>query len=224
MSQDPKKRQKKLEQKKAKRKSKKQDIARKSGGGLVAEMKEAANCPIYECWRGDNMFETGMGQVLVSRKLPDGNIAVSVFLIDVYCLGVKDAFCSILGRFQYSQKFAPHNMRYTPEPMEPADARKLVEGAVAFARNCGLSAHPDYNKARLIFGDIKAEESTAEFEFGKDGKPYFVNGPHDSQTRCKQVISILKNTLGEGNFDFTLMGPKVVGDALPAESVKQMEE
>jgi len=34
----------------------------------------------------------GMGEVLVSRMHASGNITYALFLIDFYCLGVKDSF------------------------------------------------------------------------------------------------------------------------------------
>ena len=39
--------------------------------------------------------DEGIGEVLVSRRLNNGNVAFSVFLVDMYCLGVKDAFADI---------------------------------------------------------------------------------------------------------------------------------
>ncbi len=206
MPQDPRKRQKKLEQKKAKRKAAKKDESRVKSAGLVGQLKDAAQHPLHECWMADTTFEQGMGGVMVSRKTPDGYIAFGVFLLDVYCLGVKDAHCGVVAPYEYSQKFAKHKLPYIPVPIEPAAARKIVESAVAFARSLGFSPHADYNKAKFIFGNINPDDCPDEFEFGQDGKPHFISGPYDGPSRCKQILNTLERTCGHGNYYFTLGG------------------
>jgi hypothetical protein len=227
MSLNPKKRQKKLEQKKAQRKSKKQEVARVKSAGLVGQIKQSVTLPIHECWQGDGLFHRGMGQILVSRKMPDGFMIFSVFLLDTWCLGVKDVYCGILGPFEYSKKFAPHHLPSKLIDIAPAEARKIVEGAVAFAKRCGFAPHPDYNKAKLIFGDINPEECTKEFEFGKDGVPHFMPGPHDNPSRCKQVLMTLDRNCGPGNYHYTMMMDEAAGLQLEAgdfDFLKELEK
>lgn len=117
----------------------------------------------------------------LSRQLSDGTIAFAVFLVDRYCLGVKDVMADILSRYEYDTQIA-HKMRseFTSKEVSPAAARKLVEAAIEYARGLGLSPHPDYQRAKLIFGAINPAECTEQFEFGKDGKPLFIAGPHDT--------------------------------------------
>jgi hypothetical protein len=99
--------------------------------------------------------------------------------------------------------------------MPPSTARKLVEEAVAYAATIGFQPHPDYRKARLIFGDIDASQCDEQFTFGKDGKPYFIGGPYDDMARCRQVINTLQRTCGEGNFHY-LIPITADTDILPA--------
>ena len=73
----------------------------------------------------------------------------------------------------------------------------------------GLSPHPDYAKFMVLFGDVKASDSDAKFEFGKDGKPLFINGPNDSPARCREILSILSNTCGQGNFEVIMRRPRL---------------
>ena len=42
------------------------------------------------------------------------------------------------------------------EQQHPAYARKLVEGAMADARDLGFDPHVDYRIAKAIFGDVDA--------------------------------------------------------------------
>ena len=46
------------------------------------------------------------------------------------------------------------------------------------------------------------QKSEVSIEFGHDGKPYFISGPHDSPSRCQQIIKTLERSCGQGNYHF----------------------
>ena len=48
-----------------------------------------------------------------------------------------------------------------------------------------------------------------QFEFGKDGKPYFVGGPHDTPERCALIVRTLEENCGRDRYDYLL---PVAGD------------
>src|SRR5438105_3691381 len=105
MAADPRKRQKKLERRAAKRKEKKHLIVREQSAGLGERLTAAAAAPVLHAWVTDDLWTQGMGWVLLSRQLPNGYVAVVVFLVDRYCLGVKNALAEIVSRFEYDSKF-----------------------------------------------------------------------------------------------------------------------
>src|SRR6266702_451246 len=98
MATDPKKRQKKLERRSAKRKEKRHHLVKEQNAGLPERLRDAAKFPVLHCWIGDAIREQGIGWVVLSRQLSNGSVAVASFLVDSYCLGVKDAFGEVLGR------------------------------------------------------------------------------------------------------------------------------
>jgi hypothetical protein len=203
MASDPRKRQKKLERRAARRKEKKHLIAREQTAGLGERLTAATAAPVLHSWVSEALWTEGLGQVLLSRQLANGYVAVAVFLVDRYCLGVKDAFAEILSRFQYDSKFVREMRgRYPVKDVTPAAVRKLVERAVAYAQDLGLPPHADYHKAKLLFGDIDASTCTEEFEFGKDGKPFFISGPYDTPERSQQILNTLARTRGSEQFDY----------------------
>lgn len=207
MANDPRKRQRKVERGAAKRKEKKHVRVREQSAGLAERLSAASTCPVLHCWIGDGIAEQGMGLVVLSRVIAHGSVAVASFLVDSYCLGVKDAFAEILPRSAYDDKYLRKMTADMPSrPAAPAEARKLLEEAVAYAQEIGFSPHADYPRAMILFGDIDASDSDAHFRFGKDGKPLFINGPNDSPERCKQIVAILNKTCGPGRFDFLVMG------------------
>jgi hypothetical protein len=203
MSVDPRKRQKKLERRKAKQKAERRELAQRGPQTLASRLERMAVAPILHCCVTDGLWETGIGQVVVSRQLSNGNVAFAAFLLDVYCLGVKNAMADIASRAKYDlDLYAKLADRYTLLPISPESARKLVEGAVAYAHDLGFAPHADYHAAKMIFGDISAEACAEEYRFGKDGKPFFISGPHDSPSRCNEILHRLRGRCGEDGHHF----------------------
>jgi len=132
-------------------------------GGMTPQMAMAVRAPIPESLVPANLFEQGIGNLAFSRSLPDGRIALSVFLLDVFCLGVKDAFFAIVTRAEYAKRRSNWLPRESLRPMDPACFRKLVEGGVAYAQALGLNPHEDYAVARQIFGDVQGHGLPDEF-------------------------------------------------------------
>ncbi len=203
MSSNPRKRQKQLERKAAKRKEKRHLQSRAHSAGLPEQLSAASKYPVLHCWMPTFANDSGIGWVVLSRALPNGTVAVSSFLVDYYCLGVKNAHAEILPRVTYDRKYVQKIGKEMPiHEAPPAAARKFIEQAIAYAHDLGFQPHPDYERARLLFGDIDPSQSDATFEFGKDGKPFYISGPHDSTERSRQVLAILNHSRGPGGYEY----------------------
>jgi len=202
MTQDPRKRQRKLEKRKAKQKAERRELARRQSQGLVGQLRSASAAPILHCMAAATIWDQGLGNVLISRQL-GGNVAFVVFLVDRYCLGVKDVFMNVVPRARYDRDlYDKLDEQTTLISLKPECARKLVEGAVANAFRFGLPPHSDYRTAKLIFGDIDAEACTEQYVYGKDGKPFFVAGPNDGPARCQQIMRALEDHTGPAGYHF----------------------
>lgn len=161
-----------------------------------------ARCPVYEAAHTSTLFEKGIGHVLLSRRVDNAKIAFSVFLVDVYCLGAKNAFFKEESNTKY-EEIKQHLFRNDPiKRISSYCARKLVEESVAYAGKIGFSPHKDYTKAKRIFGDIDTEECKSEFAFGKDGKPFYISGPNETKEEANEIVSILESNCGSGNYHY----------------------
>jgi len=153
MVMDEKRRQKKLARKAAKRKkaliAKREEIP--GQGRLVAF---AADKPLHECLIPKVLYDQGIGNVVISRKMPNGDIAAAFFLVDIYCLGVKNCFFTILPPGVYARRIANLVEKEGLESAMPACAVKLIQGAVAYAEGLGLHAHRDYFSVKAFLGSI----------------------------------------------------------------------
>lgn len=202
---DPRKRQRKLERRKKKDAAERKARLQRVSTPPATLIARSAGTPILDCLLFDGIWRQGIGSLLISRSLPDHKVAYAVFLLDVFCLGVKNAMFGVTSRQQYQEgllaNLKDHGARTR---ISPAHARKLIEDSVAYALQMGLYPHRDYEAASRIFADIDATSCTETFVFGKDGKPLFVAGPHDSREKCQRIMAALAEHCGEGSYHYLM--------------------
>ena len=56
---------------------------------------QARGYPIHECRINPSWQKKGLATILISRRQPDGNLAFGIFLVDIFCLGLKNTFCNV---------------------------------------------------------------------------------------------------------------------------------
>jgi hypothetical protein len=204
MALSEKQRQKKLEKNKKKRQLMKK--TGRTGFGARSTAASYAKYPLYECLVPSGLFETGLGTIIATRQSPGGEIAVSAFVVDVFCLGVKNAFFNVANKEVYhntimSRIVESHEGQHF-ENTHPSCVRKLIEGAVDYAGELGFSPHPDYRKAKAIFGDIEAGACPVKYVFGQEGMPMYIRGPNESITQARKIVAQLAKRCGEGNYHY----------------------
>lgn len=170
--------------------------------GLI---QEAARYLIFECYQGRGLLQSGFGTVVMSRR--SGNtVASGVFLLDTYCLGVKSCFPRVQGERAYIDMLERLRRREDLIKVDAACARKLIEGAVAYARDLGFEPDEDYHATRLLFGDVDPAACPRRFEYGKDGKPLYVSGPNDTEQRIEEIVKALTRRCGRDGFHYIVLG------------------
>ena len=154
--------------------------------------------------RTDEEEEGGLGglaQILVVR-VEKNQYLVGSYLVDYWCLGVKDAF----GPRKFNQKkyenlvqktYANFEGRYREISLE--QAQSIIWGAVNYAAGLGLKPHVDFEGVKDHLGKPSAE--LLPIEFGRQGKPFYVSGPFDNPDK---IVAKLRETVGEGNFDYVI--------------------
>lgn len=169
---------------------------------LVGRIRVATKGSLVRCMMSSTLFEIGIGHVIVARALPSGLLGCAYFLVDVFCLGVKDVFYVEIGETELRSRLAEQDDVQSFIDIEPAHARKLIRDAAAYAASLGLSAAKDTPVIEAIFGDVDTGACTETFTFGKDGKPFFVSGPNDTQARIRAVSQILEKSQGTGGWNY----------------------
>src|SRR5437899_70832 len=57
---------------------------------LADKVRRLATRPLHRCLIQPEMFETGIGMVVLARRAETGEIAMAAFLVDACSLGIKD--------------------------------------------------------------------------------------------------------------------------------------
>ncbi len=185
-------RRKQLEKKKKKRDGKRHEMTLKRSMGLAERVLLRSKAPLMECLMTDSLIDSGLGYVIIARRCSAGEILVSNFLIDRYCLGVKNCFATFMSPSQYADLIDGMKARNLgPRRIDAPSARLLVEDAIEFAAGFDFKPHSDYRSARLIFGDIDSSTGTQLVEMGKDGKPFYISGPFESESDSFEIMSKL---------------------------------
>jgi hypothetical protein len=141
----------------------------------------------------------GLVNVLVARQERASRASVCGFLIDVYCLGVKDAIGPLTMGVGVIDSFRGQFFGVYDEPPVPAPlalAQHLVHGAVAYARGLGFEPHADFVPAAPYLG---TPDGSTPIRFGRDGEPLYISGPNDNP---RAVIRTLESTAGPGNYHY----------------------
>lgn len=148
----------------------------------------------------------GYAIVTVARTTGFNRLEVCTYLVDVWCLGVKD----VSGLRQVDPttykdfiEFAYQEFPDGTEEISLEMAQAIVLGSIDYAAKLGLQPHKDFAAVRSHLGTWSGEPI---LKFGKNGKPFYMNGPYDDPMK---ILKILRENVGEGNFDF------IIGDGEP---------
>ena len=139
----------------------------------------------------------GIVLVLVARAGAGHRVTLCGYLVDTFCLGVKNT----LGPQRMHRRDLPDFVRlyFAGFPAAPLRAplalvQHVVHGAVAFAAALGFDPHPDFAGVRGFLGELG---EPCAITFGRCGRPLYVAGPHDDPIA---VTRMLEASVGSDGF------------------------
>lgn len=143
-----------------------------------------------------------MGMLVLARGATRGHLETGWFLIDILCVGVKDAFFQPMDGETFEMRMDALGATSPMHPVDPSYARKLLRDVAAWSQSIGFAQHRDFAAVERIFGDVDADASDAVFEFGREGKPVYIPGPGDTAPIIRRRMAQLQNQLGDDGLDF----------------------
>lgn len=200
------KRQKKLMKKRRKdkmrRKGKRQAFPDISKTRMILNAREY---PIHECLINSSWRDQGIASILLSRRQPDGRIVFGLYLVDIFCLGLKDTLCNANVPFStYEGEIKPRGyLADKPVKCPIPLAHSIIYGGIEYAEKLGFKPHKDFKLSKHILEEPDKIERV-KVEFGKEGKPFYIPGPRDDPRKVRKIIKQLERSVGPGNFDFLI--------------------
>ena len=206
MPQDPRKRQKAAMKKQSKRKavlqrkSHQQEFTSLSPQAII---RRARAFPFLECWISANWQKDDLGlvQILVTRQQPGGDICFGVYLVDKYCLGLKNTFANAdFSLTRYQNEVRGRIFRETEPQACPVElAHQMIYASIEYAAQFGFQPEKDFALTQYMLAPRGELEESYQLTFGKNGKPFFIAGPHDNVAR---ILKQLEKTAGPGNYNY----------------------
>jgi hypothetical protein len=169
---------------------------------LPARALRAAQAPIRHCFLTESVFEIGMGTLVLTRGGTQDHLTLGSFLIDTFCLGIKDVMFQPIEREAFEMYMERMDAGSPMVSVDPSYARKLLRDLAAWSQSIGFAPHRDFAAVEPIFGDVSADAGDAVFRFGCDGKPRYIPRPSDTPPLIQRRIAQLQKYLGEDGFDF----------------------
>lgn len=208
--------QKRLAKQKAKRESRRRQLALQSSSNPAIRLKAADGWPITASLVPENLWSIGIGSLLIARRTPEGQLACAMFLVDVFCLGVKDAMWKIVTPAEFNSMRREFDAHGRLEEVAPEYFAKLVYRAADYGQSLGSPPHRDFRHAQRLLSGIDPSECPIEFEFGQDGRPMYIRGPSESITEA-QIIAARVHAQG-GDYLVPLKGSEA-----PLETIARIE-
>jgi hypothetical protein len=171
---------------------------------VKTKIRAARQYPLHECIINREWRDSGLAVVLVSRRQPNGRLLYGLYLADILCLGVKNTLYEAdvsMARYR-SELLADAYANEEPIPCSRELAHRVVYGAIAFARQYGFRPNADFAVSQYVLDPVESVGSAGEeIEFGREGKPLYIRGPHDD---VRRILRQLDAAAGRGNYECLL--------------------
>lgn len=187
-------------------------MAKKKAGKVIQMLSpenyirtKAHTLPIHECLVNPEWKEGGFANIMIARSHTNGNITLCIYLIDLYCLGVKDShYIFNISRDEYLD-IIRRSQSIEPIPISYTLAHNIIYAGLEYAEEIGFKPHKDFTSiTRFMLEEDTEDVELIEIECGKDGKPFYVSGPFDDELKINAVIKQLEKTAGVGNFHYII--------------------
>lgn len=164
--------------------------------------EKARTLPIGKCYIAPpDWQESGMAHVIVTRVRPSGNLVMGAFLVDTFCLGVKDAgYHENMTPSDFEEYLNNYKKGMGLEEISYNEAHNIIYGAMAFAEEGGIKPAKEFDPAGYILEEDIEDIPLIEYDFGKNGKHFLVVNPDRKEM---PYYHILKKNLGD-DFEYVM--------------------
>lgn len=164
--------------------------------------EKARTLPIGKCYIAPPEWQVaGMAHIIITRVRPSGNLVMSSFLVDTFCLGVKDAgYHENMTPSDFEEYLNNYKRGIGLEEISYNEAHNIIYGAMAFAEEGGIKPVKEFDPAGYILEEDTEDIPLIEYDFGKNGKHFLTVSPDRKEM---PYYHILTKNLGD-DFEFVM--------------------
>ena len=163
---------------------------------------------IGDCYVSDDIFKIGYGNVLVSRKHTGGNISFGAFLVDTWCLGVKECSCRLRIDGKEFEDIVEHCIESGMRKASYEEVHNIIYGVIAYAEEAGIKPCSDFSLVKYFLEEDTEDVPLIEYEFGNNGQHYLVAS---CSFEANRYLPLLKKNLGN-DFDWIIEADNDIDD------------
>lgn len=169
-------------------------------GKIPTGLDLCSNLPLYDCKIISEWNTIGLSPVHIIRKLTETTYVLVSYLVDFWCLGLKDAFINYGLSQSDLESIFQKDPSLTSLPYE--DARALILGSINFARSIQIEPHPNWTGVITSFIEANQPHKKS-LTFGREGSPFYVAGPKDYKNyNLREIIQKVIKSGGDYVIDF----------------------
>jgi len=159
--------------------------------GKISLIKRSQDYPVERCLLNQDWKETGLARITVLRRQANSSFIIGLYLVDIFCLGVKDTFCNVeITDEQINGQILPKQyFEDVPLDISLDFAKAIIWGGVKYAKVFGFEPNADFELSRCVLGAEGPEDSYDIHFGGPDGKPLYIPGPYDDQNAIMRKLS-----------------------------------
>jgi len=159
--------------------------------------------PIEKCLLADFYEQdNGVTICLIIKKQPSGKFAFANILVDRCCLGVKSSIANCnITEIELNNMLEQMSQHGEMVEVSPEYFHNIVYAAVDYAEELGFSPPKDFYIAEYLLDTAYITDEIDKIEMGKNGKPFYIQGPFDNS---KKIIQTLNNSVGKGGYDYII--------------------
>ena len=125
---------------------------------------------------------------------------MAVYLVDIWCVGVKDSFYRLrLEDDEFKEMIDTYRLGLRECCYD--EAHNWIFGAIAFAEEAGIEPDKSFKVTQYMLEEDDDNIPLIEYEYGKNGKHTLVT---HTRLEASRYLPLLKKNLGKDNFDYIL--------------------
>jgi len=149
---------------------------------------------IGPCFMSTDMQEIGLGLVIVGRIHQSGKISIAFFLVDSFCLGVKDCGYKLYLKQDEIEDILNMFYNFDFKPCSYEEAHNMIYGAVHFAEKGGVKPNENFELMKYFLAEDNAKIPHIAYKFGRNGEHYLCAKDKEELNR---FLPLLQKALGK---------------------------